>query len=134
MDSDKLKIQQFQVDFEDTDDKIEAVCVESGRDLIVVIGGGTHYHCGTVALTISMPSIKDAQKPTNSTYQIPVPGHKEEALAREGSLILSRSLNRNVVMSVGIHVDQISKDLIQEYVVRFYHLVDMICEAYREEN
>lgn len=129
----KMDIQWFEVVFNDAQDRIEAVCVACGDDLIVVVGGGTHYHCGTVALTISMPSIKDPQKKTNSTYQVPVPGHKEEALAREGSLILSRSLERNVVMSVGIHVDQISKDGIGEYVEQFYRLVDRIGTAYQEK-
>ncbi len=130
---DAFIIQQFQVEFDASKQKIEAICIECGNDLVIAIGGGTHYHCGAVALTISMPSIKDPQKNTNSTYQVPVPGHKEEALAREGSLILSRSLHRNVVMSVGIHIDQISKELIQLYVDQFYHLIDIICEAYEEK-
>jgi hypothetical protein len=125
-----MTVRQFEIELEDFDSQIEAVCVECGLDLIVVVGGGTRYHCGTVALTISMPSIKDPKKLTNSTYQVPVPGHKEEALAREGSLILSRSLARNVVMSVGIHVDNIAKDRIPYFVDQFYKLVEQIRAAY----
>lgn len=132
MHSEKMEVRQFQVEFDRAQHKIEALCVECGEDLIVIVGGGTKYHCGTVALTISMPSIKDPQTKTNSTYQVPVPGHKEEALAREGSLILSRTLQRNVVMSVGLHVDQISPELIQRYVDQFYHLVELVCAAYQE--
>ncbi len=126
-----MTIRQFAIELQGFDSKIEAVCVECGVDLIIVVGGGTRYHCGTVALTISMPSIKDPKKLTNSTYQVPVPGHKEEALAREGSLILSRALQRNVVMSVGIHVDNIAKDRIQYFVDQFYALVDEIRAAYQ---
>lgn len=126
-----MAIRQFAIELQGFDSKIEAVCVECGVDLIIVVGGGTRYHCGTVALTISMPSIKDPKKLTNSTYQVPVPGHKEEALAREGSLILSRALQRNVVMSVGIHVDNIAKDRIQYFVDQFYVLVDEIRAAYQ---
>jgi hypothetical protein len=132
MDQAEMFIQQFYVDLDGTDQKIEAVCVECGADLIVIIGGGTRYHCGTVALTISIPSIKDPQKTTNSTYQVPVPGHKEEALAREGSLILSRALQRNVVMSVGIHEDDITKDRIPYVTGQFYKLVEIIREAYQQ--
>jgi len=128
----EMVIRQFQVDLGGTDQKIEAVCVECGADLIVIVGGGTRYHCGTVALTISIPSIKDPQKLTNSTYQVPVPGHKEEALAREGSLILSRALQRNVVMSVGIHEDDISKDRIPYITDQFYKLVETIRGAYQQ--
>ena len=126
-----MTVRRFDIDLAGFDSKIEAVCVECGADLIVVVGGGTRYHCGTVALTISMPSIKDPKKLTNSTYQVPVPGHKEEALAREGSLILSRALARNVVMSVGIHVDNIPKESIPYFVDQFYKLVEQIRAAYR---
>jgi hypothetical protein len=131
MNEGRMTVQQFDIKLEGFDSSIEAVCVECGVDLIVVIGGGTRYHCGTVALTISMPSIKDPKNLTNSTYQAPVPGHKEEALAREGSLILSRALQRNVVMSVGIHVDNIPKDKIQYCVDQFYKLVEQIRAAYQ---
>lgn len=126
-----MTIRQFDIELQGFDSKIEAVCVECGVDLIIIVGGGTRYHCGTVALTISMPSIKDPKKLTNSTYQVPVPGHKEEALAREGSLLLSRALQRNVVMSVGIHVDNIAKDRIQYFVDQFYALVNEIRAAYQ---
>lgn len=126
-----MTVRRFDIELEGFDSKIEAVCVECGVDLIVVVGGGTRYHCGTVALTISLPSIKDPKKLTNSTYQVPVPGHKEEALAREGSLILSRALARNVVMSVGIHVDNIPKAGIPYFVEQFYKLVDEIRAAYQ---
>ena len=128
----QMVIRQFQIDLEGTQNKIEAACVECGVDLIVVVGGGTRYHCGTLALTISMPSINDPQKLTNSTYQVPVPGHKEEALAREGSLILSRALRRNVVMSVGIHEDELPKERIPYVTEQFYKLVEMIREAYQQ--
>lgn len=127
-----MAIRQFEIDLADAPNKIEAVCVECGADLIVVVGGGTRYHCGAVALTISLPSIKDPQKLTHSTYQVPVPGHKEEALAREGSLILSNALRRNVVMSVGIHEDNLAKDQIPYVVDQFYKLVERICAAYQE--
>ena len=132
MDQAEMFIQQFYVDLGGTDQKIEAVCVECGADLILIVGGGTRYHCGAVALTISIPSIKDPQKTTNSTYQVPVPGHKEEALAREGSLILARALQRNVVMSVGIHEDYITKDRIPYVTGQFYKLVEIIREAYQQ--
>ena len=77
-----------------------------------------------------MPSIKDPAKLTNSTYQVPVPGHKEESLAREASCKLSKILSKNVVVTVGIHTDEISKELIQAYVDQFNNLIDLICEAY----
>ena len=81
----QMAIRQFEVPVAGSAYRLEAVCVEGGADLVVVVGGGERYHCGALGLTIAIPSIKDADKLTHSTYQVPVPGHKEEALAREGS-------------------------------------------------
>jgi len=126
----EMDTRRFDMAVEGTHGRLEAVCVECGADLIVVIAGGERYHCGAIGLTLTLPSLKDTDRPTRSTYQIPVPGHKEEALAREGSLQLARSLNRNVLLSVGIHEDDLSADGIQHYVDAFYALVERIAQAY----
>ena len=125
-----LQVRLFEVAAPQPEYKIEAVCVSCGEDLVVIVGGGSRYHLGSLGLTISLPSIKDPTKLTNSTYQVPVPGHKEESLAREASLKLSKSLRKNVVVTVGIHTDEISKDLIQAYIERFENLIGLVCEAY----
>jgi hypothetical protein len=126
----EMNIRRFDMAVEGAHGKLEAVCVECGADLIVVIGGGERYHCGALGLTLTLPSLKDAGRLTHSTYQIPVPGHKEEALAREGSLLLARRLSRNVVLSAGIHEDDLSQDGIQRYSEAFYVLVERIAQAY----
>ena len=125
-----MDVRLFEVPAPQAEYKIKAVCVSCGDDLVVVVGGGSRYHLGSLGLTISMPSIKDPAKLTNSTYQVPVPGHKEESLAREASCKLSKFLSKNVVVTVGIHTDEISKELIRAYVDQFNNLIDLICEAY----
>ena len=125
-----MAVRRFEVPVAGSAYALEAVCVECGADLVVVVGGGSRYHVGAVGLTISLPSLKDAGKLTQSTYQVPVPGHKEEALAREGSRLLSQRLGRNVVLSVGIHEDDLSKEGIQAYVDAFDALVERIAQAY----
>ncbi|HEY3310943.1 MAG TPA: hypothetical protein VGK00_04810 [Anaerolineales bacterium] len=134
MNAGEMTVRRFEIELDEAQYRLEAVCVECGVDLIVVVGGGTRYHIGSAALSISMPSIKDPAKLTNSTYQVPVPGHKEEALAREGSLALSRDLRRNVIVSVGIHVDDLPKEKIPLYSEKFYLLIEMISNAYLSEQ
>ncbi len=126
----EMNVRRFEVAVVGSLYKVEAVCVEVGADLIVVIGGGEGYHIGALGLSIVIPSIKDADKLTHSTYQVPVPGHKEEALAREGSRELAHRLGRNVALSVGIHEDDLSKDGIQRYTEAFGVLIDQIGQAY----
>ena len=133
MNTSQMKVLHFEFPLPESDCKIEAVSVECGKDLIIVIGGGSRYHLGSMGLTISMPSLKDKSRLTNSTYQVPVPGHKEEKLAREASYKLSRSLERNVLVTVGIHEDNLSKDQILAYVDCFDRLVEQI-EAEFKKN
>jgi hypothetical protein len=125
-----MAVRRFEVPVAGSAYALEAVCVECGEDLVVVVGGGSRHHIGAVGLTISLPSLKDAGKLTQSTYQVPVPGHKEEALARQGSRLLSQRLGRNVVLSVGIHEDDLSQEGIQAYVDVFDALVERIAQAY----
>lgn len=134
MSSNRLDIRRFEVAAPDDRYKIEAVCVLCGEDLVVIVGGGSNYHLGALALTLSLPSIKDENKLTTSTYQIPIPRHKEETLARESSLLLSQRLKRNVVVTVGIHIDGLTKEEIPLYVQRFNELIDIICLAYRQDG
>ena len=111
--------------------RLEAVCVPCGDDLVVVVCGGERYHVGAAALAISIPSLKDPATRTSSSSLVSVPGHKEEDLARDGSLALSRALERNVVMTVGIHDDGITKERIRGYVELFGRLVDEIARDQR---
>lgn len=110
---------------------LEAVSVTVGRDLVVVVAGGTGYHVGASALAISIPQLKDPSRRTNSSYLAAVPGHKEEQLARDGALRLSRELARNVVMTVGIHDDGASRARIEGYVALFQRLLDEIVADHR---
>jgi gallate decarboxylase subunit D len=121
--STRLEVRRCAVEDPATSTRLEAVCVACGGDLVVVVCGGAGYHVGAAALAISIPSIKDPATLTNSSYLVSVPGHKEEALARDGSLELSRALERNVVVTVGIHDDLIAKDRIQGYVELFRKLM-----------
>lgn len=125
-----LTVHPFQVEDSASGLKVEALCIDCGDDLVVVVGGGERYHIGATALSISLPSLKNPEILTNSTYLVPVPGHKEEDLARRGSLHLSRTLRRNVVITVGIHRDQITRQQIELYVNLFDRLMDTIAVAY----
>jgi hypothetical protein len=124
-----IEIQRFEVPAPQSAYKIEAVGLACGNDLIIVIGGGSRYHLGAIGLTISLPSIITPESLTTTTYQLPLPGHKEDVLAREASKRLSRKLAKNVAVTVGIHEDNLTLDGIEAYTKRFYELIDRI-ESY----
>jgi len=114
--------------------RLEAACVAVGEDLVVVVGGGRRYHLGAAALAISIPSLKDPKARTTSSYLASVPGHKEEDLAREGALQLARALERQVVVTVGIHEDAIPSHRIQAYLALFDRLIERVIADERREG
>jgi gallate decarboxylase subunit D len=129
METDRLKVKRFRVDDDEGPAQLEAVSVACGHDLILVVGGGEKHHIGATALSLSMPSLKNPEVLTNSSYLVPVPGHKEENLARDGSLRLSRALKRNVVVTVGIHDERITKHGIKRYLELFDRLLEDVIRA-----
>lgn len=129
----QMQTRLFRVAADRPEYHLEAVCVRCGDDLVVVIGGGERYHVGAVALTIHVPSLKDPRKPAYSSYLTPVPGHKEEELAREGCLRLAKALHTNVTLTAGIHLDDIDRAGIQRFVDLFHRLIAQIEAAYRAE-
>lgn len=103
-----------------------AQAVFCGKDVVVVVGGGTHPHVGAVAVAISHPSLKDPLVHTTTPSVIIVPGHKEDQIARDAARQLSRSLGTTVVLSVGIHVDNATPTMIDILVDGFQELVNDI--------
>jgi hypothetical protein len=122
----RLEVRRCEATDDATGARLEAVCVSAGTDLVVAVGGGERPHVGAVALALSLPSLRDPARLTNSSSLLAVPGHKEEDLARDGALRLSRALGRAVVVTVGIHDDGIDPGRIAGYVALFGRLVDAV--------
>lgn len=94
--------------------KISATVTLCGTDVAVIIGGGEKPHVGAVGLASSRPSLKDASMISASVSVICVLGHKDDMLAREAALFLSSKFNINVVVSVGLHLDNATKEDIEK--------------------
>ncbi len=101
-----------------------------GSDLCVMISGGDSPHIGAVTLSVPRPSLADAQKISASTSVLTVTGHKDDDVARTVSHTLASSLNTHVVVTCGIHVDDITETeiitvsrLVNELVDELIHLI-----------
>ena len=99
-----------------------------GRDLLVAIWGGEKPHIGAVSAALPRPSLKDPKATSASASVICFLGHKEDELAKAASIVLSSRLNTSVVVTAGIHWD----DLREEDIKRIMHnseiLVDLILD------
>ena len=99
-----------------------------GQDFLVAIWGGEKPHIGAVSVAQPRPSLTDAKITSATASVICLPGHKEDELAKAVSEILAAALNTSVVVTAGIHWDNISKDGIQKVIENSKILVDLILE------
>ena len=122
-----IKTRAFQD--QDREFRIQAEVLSSGRDLIIVICGGDQPHIGAVALATMNKSPHDPLRRSATPSVIAVPGHKEYHLALAAAEQLAKALERTVVVTVGIHIDGITPQLINKVEDEFHSLVADLVDA-----
>ena len=105
---------------------IEAGVRQIGDDLLVAIWGGEKPHIGAVAVAQSRPSLKNPEDMSATASGICFPAHKEDELAKAVSEVLAAVLDTRVVVTAGIHWDNISEDGIRKVISNSKILVDLI--------
>jgi hypothetical protein len=88
--------------------KIHGLVQEVGQDLLVSIWGGTRPHIGAVGIATPRPSLRDPKKWSATSSNFTFSGHKEDTIVKKISEKLSARLRRNVVVTAGIHWDEIT--------------------------
>ncbi|WNY23667.1 hypothetical protein MmiHf6_09800 [Methanimicrococcus hongohii] len=81
---------------------------EVGVDLSVTLTGGK-AHIGAAAL-----AYVDKETGRTTASVISAPGHKEEEIALYGAKAISKDTKKTVLFAVGIHLDEISLEEIEE--------------------
>lgn len=94
--------------------RVDASIVRCGKDVVVVVGGGTTHHIGAVALAIPRPSLSDPSQISASASVLCVTGHKEDEVARNIALEVASKLDCVVTVIVGIHIDHATGDQLSE--------------------
>ena len=107
---------------------IEAYVRYVGKDLVVIIWGGERPHVGAVAIAQPRPSLKDPDITSSTASVFCLLGHKEDELAKAVSEILAASLDATVVVTAGIHWDDITEEGITTVLENTRILVDMILD------
>ena len=99
-----------------------------GQDVLVAIWGGEKPHIGAVAVAQPRPSLKDPDVTSASASVICLVGHKEDELAKAAAEILAATFNTHVVVTAGIHWDNLDSQGIQQIIQNSEVLVDRIVE------
>ena len=103
-----------------------------GGDLLVVIWGGERPHIGAVSLAQPRPSLKDSGIMSATASVICVVGHKEDELVKEASEFLAAALKTRVVVTAGIHWDNLDEEGLRAVIQNSHALVKRIAEEMKE--
>lgn len=95
-----------------------------GKDLNVSIYGGDLPHIGAIALGIPRPSLEDKNKISSSVSLLTITGHKEDVIVQRLAKVLSKNFNSTVVVSCGIHYDNITLEDIEAINLLISDLTD----------
>jgi len=87
--------------------KLEARAIRIGTDILVILWGGSRPHIGAVAAAQPRPSLADAQRISASCSVLTYSGHKEDTVVKRVSEQLSAALNTQVVVTAGMHWDNL---------------------------
>ena len=104
-----------------------------GEDIVVSIWGGEKPHIGAVAAAQPRPSLADANVISSTASVICFLGHKDDSLAKKAAEVLAAAFNVHVVVTVGIHWDDLSDENISRIKKSGEILVDLILEKIRSE-
>ncbi len=99
-----------------------------GDDLLVSIYGGESPHIGAVAAAHPRPSLKDPSVRSATASVICYTAHKEDELAKSAAEKLSAALDTRVVVTAGIHWDNLPEKGIDQVITNSRNLVAMILE------
>jgi hypothetical protein len=107
---------------------LEAAVRSIGEDLLVAIWGGERPHIGAVAVAQPRPSLKDPDQISSTASVFCLLGHKEDDLVKAAAQILAATLNTTVVVTAGIHWDNLDAAGIRQVLRNSEHLIDLILE------
>jgi hypothetical protein len=105
------------------------VAVDSlGSDLVVRIYN-KNAHIGAVAM-----ADYDHEHERASVSVITRLGHKDDALAGEAAYLLSKSIRRPVCVIAGVHLDDITREEIDEILANTRTAIGEIINAYTQQK
>jgi gallate decarboxylase subunit D len=105
---------------------LTASVTKVGQDAVVVIFGGERPHIGAVALADPRQSLKHPEKRSATASVLCLLGHKEDAIAKFASERLAAAANRPVVVTAGIHWDNLREADIDQIMKNVEILITMI--------
>lgn len=100
-----------------------------GKDVLIVIEGGTRPHIGSTVLAVPRPSLTGDGSVSVTSSVINVTGHKDEDLCRILAESAAKRQNAVAVCTGGFHADNISMEQIAELKAAVKEIAAVIGEV-----
>ena len=88
--------------------RVDALVQSLGDDLLVSLWGGTRPHIGAVGIALPRPSLADPRRTSATSSNYTFLGHKEDVVVKQVSEAISAALCKNVVVTAGLHWDDLA--------------------------
>jgi len=109
---------------------VEALLQCLGKDYLLSIWGG-EAHIGAVAMAQPRPSLSDPSRPSATASVFCYVGHKEDGLVKAVSEWLASALGAKVVVTAGLHWDDLTPEGIRQVEKNVLALAEMIIDEER---
>ncbi len=126
-------MQRIAVRTSDADYLVEAEAVFIGDDLLVYIWGGERPHIGAVAAAQPRPSLADPDTVSATASVLTYLGHKEDEVVKRAAEAIAAALDTNVVVTAGIHWDDLSAEAVGIVLSRCKEIVAKLLQALEGE-
>jgi hypothetical protein len=127
-------MKKWELSTPEDDYRIHSLAVLIGDDLLACLWGGTDPHIGAVAVALPRPSGKDSSMTSATASVLTMLGHKEDMVVKIVSETLSARLNKNVVVTAGIHWDHLDQEGIRQILDHCRWLAEQIAEIVEREG
>ncbi len=108
---------------------VQAEAVRIGVDVLVYIWGGERPHIGAVAAAQARPSLAGDGSTSATASVLAFPGHKEDVVVKTVAEALSARLNANVVVTAGLHWDNLQAEGIAAVLERCREITELLLAA-----
>lgn len=117
---------EFTVSTPPDDYNLTASVRRIGGDWLVAIWGGERPHIGAVGMAQPRPSLKNSDQRSATASVFCYVGHKEDEVVKAVSETLAAHLDARVVVTAGLHWDQLSAEGIAQVRRKVAELLALI--------
>lgn len=112
--------------------KITLIATITEEGLVAQIYGGEKPHLGAIAMSTPRPSLADPEQVSCSTIVIPLPGHKDDQVAKPVAEEIAKAWGSQVLTVVGVHVDNAEDKDIEKLIGNCHKAKSALLEGLRD--